>query len=86
MDFELYKRQLETLVNIDSGSANAEGVNRVADKLAGWYTELGWQVQEIMVGEGTRKVLLITNHPAEHYDVMFIGHMDTVFPDGPLAA
>lgn len=85
MDFELYKRQLETLVNIDSGSANAEGVNRVADKLAGWYTELGWQVQEIMVGEGTRKVLLITNHPAEHYDVMFIGHMDTVFPDGTAA-
>ena len=85
MDFELYKRQLETLVNIDSGSANAEGVNRVADKLAGWYTELGWQVQEIMVGEGSRKVLLITNHPAEHYDVMFIGHMDTVFPDGTAA-
>lgn len=86
MDFELYKKQLEELVNIDSGSANAEGVNRVADKLAGWYRDSGWNVEEIPVDEGRRKVLLVTNHPAEHYDVMFIGHMDTVFPDGTAAA
>ena len=34
---------------------------------------------------GNRPVLLITNRPSDHYDAMFIGHMDTVFPDGTAA-
>lgn len=82
MDLELYLKQLETLVNIDSGSKNAAGINRVADCLEQWYRELGWNVEAISVGEETGRVLLITNRPADHYDVMFVGHMDTVFPDG----
>ena len=35
------KEQMKELVNIDSGSGNVAGINRVADKLAGWYQELG---------------------------------------------
>lgn len=85
MDLELYLKQLEELVNIDSGSRNAHGINQVADRLAAWYQELGWNVKPLDVGEG-RRVLLITNHPeAERYDAMYIGHMDTVFPDGTAA-
>ena len=82
MDLDLYLRQLEELVNIDSGSKNADGINQVADRLQRWYEELGWNVESIHVGEETGRVLLITNHPSDHYDVMFVGHMDTVFPDG----
>lgn len=87
MDLELYLKQLEELVNIDSGSKNAAGINLVADKLEQWYLDLGWNVKPIDLGEETGRMLLITNHPErDHYDVMFVGHMDTVFPDGTAAA
>lgn len=82
MDLDLYLRQLEELVNIDSGSKNAAGINQVADRLAAWYRELGWNIESVSLGEETGRMLLITNRPADHYDVMFVGHMDTVFPDG----
>ena len=36
MDLNLYLKQLETLVNIDSGSHNAAGVNKVADVIEDW--------------------------------------------------
>ena len=42
MNLELYLEQMKELVNIDSGSENVAGINRVADKLAGWYREIGW--------------------------------------------
>lgn len=82
MDLNLYLKQLEELVNIDSGSQNAAGINLVADRLEEWYRELGWHVESVSVGEETGRILVITNRPAEHYDVMYLGHMDTVFPDG----
>lgn len=87
MDLELYLKQLEELVNIDSGSHNAAGINRVADKLEQWYLDLGWHVKAADLGEETGRMLLITNKPeADHYDVVFVGHMDTVFQDGTAAA
>ena len=76
MNLELYLEQMKELVNIDSGSGNVAGINRVADKLAGWYQEIGWNVERIPA-DGGRQVLLITNHVSEHYDAMYIGHMDT---------
>ena len=68
MNLELYLEQMKELVNIDSGSGNVAGINRVADKLAGWYQEIGWNVERIPA-DGGRQVLLITNHVSEHYDV-----------------
>lgn len=84
MDLGLYLKQLEELVNIDSGSRNAAGVCRVADRLAAWYADLGWIIEPIELAEG-RRLLLITNHRCERYDAMYVGHMDTVFPDGTAA-
>ena len=84
MDLDLYLKQLEELVNIDSGSRNAAGITKVAQKLSGWYRDLGWNVETIPLGEETGPVLLITNRPSDHYDAMFIGHMDTVFPRGTI--
>lgn len=87
MDLEKYLNQMETLVNIDCGSYNAAGIQKVAEHLARWYEEIGWSVKRHDVGKETAQVLEITNHPdAGEYDVMFIGHMDTVFPDGTAAA
>ena len=82
MDLNLYLKQLETLVNIDSGSHNAAGVNKVADVIEGWYRDLGWHVINHDVGPEAGRLMEISNRPADHYDVMFVGHMDTVFPDG----
>lgn len=85
VDREEYLEQLKTLVNIESGSYNAAGINRVADQLEAWYREMGWHIQRHDLGPETGNLLEISNRPAEHYDVMFVGHMDTVFPDGTVA-
>lgn len=82
---EEYLEQLKTLVNIESGSYNPVGINRVADQLEAWYRQLGWHIQRHDLGPETGNLLEISNRPAEHYDVMFVGHMDTVFPDGTVA-
>lgn len=85
VDREEYIEQLKTLVNIESGSYNAAGINRVADQLETWYRVLGWHIQRHDLGPQTGHLLEISNRPADHYDVMFVGHMDTVFPDGTVA-
>ena len=81
---EEYLEQLKTLVNIESGSYNAAGINRVADQLEAWYRDLGWHIQRHHLDDRTGDLLEISNRPADHYDVMFVGHMDTVFPRGTL--
>ena len=83
IDKELYLRELEELVNVDCGSHNVRGITVIADKLENWYRQLGWFVRRHDLGEVTGPLLEISNKPdCEHYDYMFIGHMDTVFPDG----
>ena len=82
MDLNEYLKQLETLVNIDCGSNNPEGIKQVAAYLVKWYEEINWYVKVHEI-DNQAPVLEISNHPdCEHYDAMFIGHMDTVFPDG----
>ncbi|MDD3173984.1 MAG: M20 family metallopeptidase [Herbinix sp.] len=82
MDLGLYLEQLEKLVNIDSGSKNVSGINQVSDCLEEWYKQLGWQIKAHDLGCQTGRLLEISNRPCEYYDVMFVGHMDTVFLDG----
>ena len=82
MDMNKYLKQLETLVNIDCGSNNHEGIRKVADYLIEWYREIDWNIKIRDTDNDNYKVLEIFNHDDCHYDVMFIGHLDTVFPDG----
>lgn len=63
MNLELYLEQMKELVNIDSGSGNVAGINRVADKLAGWYQEIGWNVERIPAMEVVRFFLLQIMYP-----------------------
>ena len=82
MNINEYLKQLETLVNIDCGSNNTEGIKQVAEHLTKWYEDINWYVEKHELQEN-RILLEITNHSnADHYDVLFIGHMDTVFLDG----
>ena len=86
LNVEEYVKQLETLVNIDSGSHSPEGIWKVAEQLKQWYEEAGWYVKVHELVPETGPLLEISNHPdCDHYDAMFIGHMDTVFPDGTAA-
>jgi glutamate carboxypeptidase len=79
--------RLELLVNIDSGSGQIEGVNRIINYLKEWLSEIGF---------------IVTLHPSEHFGynllarrsggtgkgyarVLLVGHVDTVYSAGSAA-
>ena len=82
MNLNQYLKELEYLVNIDSGSEDYEGVNKVADFFSEKFNEMGWNVHEYEFGTECGKCVICTNREAEHYDLLMIGHLDTVFPRG----
>ena len=43
MNLDMYLKQLEELVNIDSGSRNPAGIAQVADKRAGMWSGSRWE-------------------------------------------
>ena len=74
-------RFLEKLVNIDSGSYDKAGVDQVGDILAQRLAALDFAVQRSRQQEYGDHV--IGNKPgAGNQRILFIGHMDTVFPAG----
>lgn len=80
---ESYCRDLEEVVRIDCGSANVEGVTRIACIMKRHFDSIGFATQLVDVGEEAGRGLFATNKPdAETYDIMFNAHLDTVFPDG----
>lgn len=82
-DATTYLQDLEQLVNIDSGSENQPGIARVAEILSKKYTDMGWTVHKHQFDPAAGPCLEISNKPgASSYDVLLIGHMDTVFPAG----
>ncbi|GAD88322.1 peptidase M20 family protein [Vibrio halioticoli NBRC 102217] len=86
VNIETYIEQLSSLVNIDCGSHNPQGIAKVADVLTPMFESIGFHVQRHTVHKDAGPCLEITNKPnAQHYDVMLCGHMDTVFPDGTVA-
>jgi len=81
-------RELEELVNIDSGTNDSEGVNRIADFFESRFRAAKFYIERFS-GAGMRlgDCLVITNKPdAARYDALLVGHMDTVFPKGTAAA
>ena len=82
MNIDEYVEKLSALVNIDCGSRNKEGICKVADYLSEWYRQIGWNIVTHDVSDKTGPVLEIYNNTNDNYDALFIGHMDTVFPDG----
>jgi len=82
MELNQYLKELEYLVNIDSGSEDAEGVTKVADFFVEKFNEMGWNVHEYEFDGKCGKCVICTNREADHYDLLMIGHLDTVFPHG----
>lgn len=86
MNLDNYFAELRQLVNVDCGTQNIEGVAQVAGIMAGLWRQQGWQVDQVNLGEKVGPGLLVTNKPhATQYDVLLVGHLDTVFPEGTVA-
>lgn len=86
LDLAGYLRDLETLVNIDSGSRCLDGVDQVTDWLAEGYLALGWSLRTFHHKPGQlAKSILLQNRPGEAFDLLILCHTDTVFPAGTVA-
>lgn len=81
-DRAAYLKDLEYLVNIDSGSNYPEGTARVAEFFQQRFINLGWQVKVYNFNPAVGPCLEIVNINQENYDVLLMGHMDTVFKLG----
>lgn len=82
-DRKEYLHELETIVNIDSGSCVPNGAAKVADYFESRYRDLGLTVTRTITNEMGAPMLEIRNKPEPpRIDILFMGHMDTVFPDG----
>ncbi len=82
--------ELERLVNIDCGSYTASGVNEVADFVADALRELGADVRRVPhepePGRHQLGDLVIGRLNGAGPRLLVIGHMDTVFDPGTVAA
>ena len=84
--YDLFLKDLETIVNIDSGSRHAPGINRVAAYFQERFAKLGWHTRALSLAEGDVPCLEAANAdsraPGVEFDFLFLGHMDTVFLEG----
>lgn len=80
LNVEEYLNNLKELVNTESHSKMPEGTRQVAMLLKEKFDQLGWLTEIIELDEQSGPCLKVTNKPAEKYDVLLLGHMDTVFP------
>jgi len=76
----VFLRELESIVNLDSGSYGREDVNRVADFCAHRMQGLGATVERI--GDDCYGDLLIARLKGVPPRILVIGHTDTVFEHG----
>lgn len=83
LDLNAFLEDLKGLCAIDSGHANAAGTNAMADFYEKRYRALGLQVERRYdQGNQAAPFLLARNSNDEEIDVLFVAHMDTVFPVG----
>lgn len=76
---------LEKLVNIDSGADALDGISQVARTIGAFLAPLGFDVQYLETPDAPVQ-LLARRARAGKKQVLFSGHMDTVFNKGAAAA
>lgn len=81
-DMNQYLKDLEQLVNQDSGSNFPEGTKKIADFFEEKFLKKGWVVKKHYFDNTIGPCLEIKNSDKNEFDILFIGHMDTVFPVG----
>ncbi|MGM0415106.1 MAG: M20 family metallopeptidase, partial [Bacillota bacterium] len=77
-------RELERLVNIDSGSYTKIGVDKIISRYEQIYTGLGFQT-EIKENQDQGNNLLARRDGELDGNWLFLGHVDTVFSEGTAA-
>jgi glutamate carboxypeptidase len=84
--YDQFISDLETVVNIDSGSHYAEGLNQVAGFFQERFDRIGWKTTRHAFDGGKVPCLEVSNRALDGddaaLDLLFIGHMDTVFKEG----
>lgn len=94
---EKFLQELEEAVNIDSGSHDIAGLNNVADWFEKKYKDTGFFVRRLSLpdfeGRGDRPYIIAATADISEYldappadekpiDILFFGHIDTVYPEG----
>ncbi|PHI29799.1 M20 family metallopeptidase [Budvicia aquatica] len=86
MQLNQYLDELRPLVDVDCGTQTTEGVALIAERMEKKYRDLGWHTEIVDLGKEVGPGVFATNKPgATQFDVLLIGHMDTVFPPGTVA-
>ncbi len=84
--YDQFIKDLETIVNVDSGSHYAPGVEKIVAFFQNRFWQLNWETKIHSFAEGKVPCLEAANaNPSATdtmYDFFFIGHMDTVFLEG----
>jgi glutamate carboxypeptidase len=82
---ETFCERLQQLVDIDSPSGGVEQ-ERVAELLAGWLAPLGCRTEWVDEPDGPGRSVVIGLPGSGQGVVALLGHTDTVFPAGTVAA
>lgn len=73
--------RLETLVNIDSGTGQVEGVNHIMAYVAQWLRDIGFTVT-LHPSEGFGNNLVAKRNGTGSARILLVGHVDTVYAPG----
>lgn len=76
----------ETLVNMESGSRDKENVDKVAEFLKKTIDAFGGSARILEYPEAGNGIVAEFGVPTNKAHVCFLGHFDTVFPHGTVAA
>lgn len=83
LDKKRFLEELESLVNVDSGTYCKEGVTFVAEWFASRFTAMGWQTTWFdPAPDKLGKSVLCAATDDHDFDLLVLCHVDTVFPAG----
>lgn len=84
LDLKTYVQELEEIVSIESPTDYPAGTKAIAEYLEKKLQAIGWITEMIDCGPTVGPCLKATNRATDKYDLLMLGHMDTVFPLGTL--
>lgn len=79
------RKFLETLVNMDSGSSDISGIEKVAEVVKSELDELGFTVTLFPFEKAGTYLMAEKESGRENKKTILLGHMDTVFEKGTVA-
>ncbi|MCI1898349.1 MAG: M20 family metallopeptidase [Enterobacter sp.] len=86
MNLDHYIEELKTLVNVDCGTQTIAGVATVAGLMQALWQREGWHTEQVDLGDKVGPGVFVCNKPqAVQFDVLLVGHLDTVFAPGTVA-